>query len=101
MKIKIEEVAEIERDPDTGKVKCLVNELEDIQLKFDCHIHSTYSFDSFESPKNILFYARTRGIDVLSITDHDTLTFNHELYELAKKFDISGYSKMRKKDLIT
>ncbi|ABD40150.1 PHP-like protein [Methanospirillum hungatei JF-1] len=39
----------------------------------DLHIHSKYSFDSFLSPKNIIKEAKKHKIDVIAITDHNTI----------------------------
>lgn len=40
-------------------------------VKADMHIHSTYS-DGRGSPRDIVFYARYKGLQVIAITDHDT-----------------------------
>ena len=40
---------------------------------FDFHIHSSYSFDSLSSPQKILKFAHKRGLNGISITDHDTI----------------------------
>ncbi len=40
---------------------------------FDLHIHSKYSLDSLLSPQRIIDVAYLRGLDVISITDHDTI----------------------------
>lgn len=42
-------------------------------MKAVIHIHSCYSYDSYSSPKSIVNYAVKNGIDVLCITDHDTI----------------------------
>lgn len=39
----------------------------------DLHIHSKYSFDSLLSPKNILKSAKKHRLDVIAITDHNTI----------------------------
>ena len=53
--------------------------------KVDLHIHSNYS-DSTCSPKEILDKARKIKLDVISITDHDTLAALSEV----EKLDLSG-----------
>lgn len=40
---------------------------------FDLHIHSKYSLDSILSPQRILDIAYSRGLDAISITDHNTI----------------------------
>ncbi|MCC6034301.1 MAG: PHP domain-containing protein [Desulfurococcaceae archaeon] len=40
-------------------------------LRADLHIHSTFS-DGRASPSEILYIAGEKGLDVISITDHDT-----------------------------
>jgi hypothetical protein len=42
-------------------------------MKLDLHIHSRHSYDSFSDPGKILRVARKRGLDAISITDHDTM----------------------------
>lgn len=49
----------------------------DFFVKFDLHIHSKYSYDSFSDPKYIVKIAEKRGLDAISITDHN----NMKVYE--------------------
>jgi predicted metal-dependent phosphoesterase TrpH len=42
-------------------------------LRFDLHIHSKYSFDSFSDPNDIIEKAKMKGINVISITDHNSM----------------------------
>ena len=54
-------------------------------MKLDMHIHSKYSYDSFSEPSRIVKLAKRKGLDVISITDHD----NMKVYEkLPHKLDI-------------
>jgi predicted metal-dependent phosphoesterase TrpH len=46
-------------------------------MKLDLHIHSKYSYDSFSEPSKIVKMAKRKGLDVISITDHD----NMKVYE--------------------
>ena len=46
-------------------------------MKLDMHIHSKYSYDSFSEPSKIVKMAKRKGLDVISITDHD----NMKVYE--------------------
>jgi predicted metal-dependent phosphoesterase TrpH len=43
-----------------------------MRAKIDLHSHTNYS-DGFNSPKELIDKAKDRGIEVLSITDHDNL----------------------------
>lgn len=49
-------------------------------LRADLHVHSTRS-DGKASPREILYIARERGIQVVSITDHDTFTGSVEAFK--------------------
>lgn len=42
-------------------------------LKLDLHVHSCYSEDAIGRPKEIIKYAMKRGINGLSITDHNSV----------------------------
>ena len=42
-----------------------------MKLKIDLHIHTCYSYDSLIKPKEVVFYAKKRGLDGVAITDHD------------------------------
>jgi len=44
-----------------------------LQLKIDLHVHTFYSHDSLITPKELVFYAKKRGLDGVAITDHDTI----------------------------
>lgn len=44
-----------------------------MQLKIDLHVHTFYSLDSLITPKELVFYAKKRGLDGVAITDHDTI----------------------------
>jgi len=46
-------------------------------MKCDLHMHSTYSFDSIMSPRNIIRYCSLRNLSLISVTDHDTM----EIYQ--------------------
>lgn len=46
-------------------------------MRLDLHIHSKYSYDSFSDPFKIVKVAKRKGLDVISITDHN----NMEVYE--------------------
>lgn len=42
-------------------------------LKIDLHVHTFYSPDSLITPKELVFYAKKRGLDGVAITDHDRI----------------------------
>jgi predicted metal-dependent phosphoesterase TrpH len=44
-----------------------------LHLKIDLHVHSYYSYDSLITPKELVFYAKKRGLDGVAITDHDRI----------------------------
>ncbi len=42
-------------------------------LKIDLHVHTTYSSDALITPKDLIFYAKKRGLDGVAVTDHDRI----------------------------
>jgi predicted metal-dependent phosphoesterase TrpH len=42
-------------------------------LKFDFHIHSSYSLDSILTPAKIVDISRKKGLDGIAVTDHHTI----------------------------
>jgi predicted metal-dependent phosphoesterase TrpH len=44
-----------------------------LRLKIDLHVHTSYSFDSLITSKELVFYAKKRGLDAVAITDHDRI----------------------------
>lgn len=44
-----------------------------MQVKADLHVHTIYSHDSLITPKDLVFYAKKRGLIAVAITDHDTV----------------------------
>ncbi len=55
-----------------------------LPLKADLHIHSNYS-DGKSSVRDILNVAVRRGLNVISITDHDTLSGSLEAIDIVKE----------------
>lgn len=55
--------------------------------KTDLHMHSFYS-DGFLAPERLIDKANSRGIKILSITDHDSVNGINEAVEYAKKYGI-------------
>ena len=42
-----------------------------MQVKADLHVHSNYSRDSIITPKELVFYAKKRGLTAVAVTDHN------------------------------
>ena len=42
-----------------------------MRVKADLHVHTTYSRDSVITPKELLFYAKKRGLTAVAVTDHN------------------------------
>lgn len=56
-------------------------------MKADLHIHSKYSYDSLLHPKKILKTAKKRGLDIIAITDHETIRGGVETFNLNSDAD--------------
>ncbi len=56
--------------------------------KADLHIHSKYSYDAFSPIEKILERAQKMGLDLISITDHETIEGAKEAQKLSEKFGI-------------
>jgi predicted metal-dependent phosphoesterase TrpH len=50
-------------------------------MRFDLHVHSIISSCSILEPEEILLHARSRGLDGVCITDHDTMAIAAHLAE--------------------
>jgi len=55
-------------------------------IALDYHIHSYYSYDSLNDPKEILNVALNKKIKAISITDHNTLAGSKLLMSYDRKF---------------
>jgi len=42
-----------------------------MQVKADLHVHTTYSSDCVITPKELVFYAKKRGLTAVAVTDHN------------------------------
>ncbi len=60
-------------------------------MRADLHIHSTYS-DGLCSPDELCRLAKFRGVELLSITDHDTMNGEEVKRTAAKKYGINYLS---------
>lgn len=58
------------------------------KIKGDLHVHSIYSADGRERVEDILRHAKKIGLDVISITDHNTMRAYEEAPAAAKKYGI-------------
>ncbi len=57
-------------------------------LKMDSHIHSEYSSDSSAKIDDILKVANQRGIDIIAISDHNTVDGTDEVIRKTRNTDI-------------
>lgn len=57
-------------------------------MRGDFHIHSTASDGSF-NPQQIIMLARSRGIDTIAISDHNSIDGLAEAFEAGKKYGVS------------
>ena len=55
-----------------------------MQIKADLHVHTIYSSDSLITPKDLVFYAKKRGLNAVAVTDHNWL---EGAYKIAKETD--------------
>jgi hypothetical protein len=43
------------------------------QINADLHVHSNYSKDSLITPKDLVYYAKKRGLNAVAVTDHNQI----------------------------
>lgn len=53
-------------------------------MKLDLHIHSSYSLDGSDNPKEIIKHARKIGLDGIAITDHNEIKGSLEAIKYGK-----------------
>lgn len=63
-------------------------------MKFDMHVHSSYSADGHASPRPILKQARKLGLEGLCIADHNTIAGSLEARKIASEFKLIVVSGM-------
>ena len=57
-------------------------------LKMDSHIHSEYSSDSNSKIDDILKIAKSKNIDIIAISDHNTVDGTSEVVKKTRNTDI-------------
>lgn len=55
-----------------------------MQIRADLHVHTIYSKDSLITPKDLVYYAKKRGLNAVAVTDHNQL---EGAYKIAKETD--------------
>ncbi len=73
------------REPRTQQMPCYDSRIK--QSMIDLHTHSTAS-DGTLTPTDLVRYAKQKGIEVLALTDHDTLSGLEEAIEEARRIDL-------------
>lgn len=58
-----------------------------MRAKADLHIHTNFS-DGFYSPKEIVSMAKQRGLEIISITDHDNVSALHEAMKYGEEIGV-------------
>ena len=53
-------------------------------MRADFHIH-TYFSDGLQSPEEVALYAQNNGVELLSVTDHDTMLAYPEIFSCCEK----------------
>lgn len=61
------------------------------ELKVDLHIHTNNSTDSNQTLNDAIEKAKKYNIDIISLTDHDSLNVYNELYELFKEYNLNNF----------
>lgn len=55
-----------------------------MQIKADLHVHTNSSSDSLITPKDLVFYAKKRGLNAVAVTDHNQIA---NALKIAKETD--------------
>ena len=58
-----------------------------IMKRVDLHMHTTFSDGSY-TPDELIRYAKEKNLDVVAVTDHDTVTSHAECKQAAAKYGI-------------
>jgi predicted metal-dependent phosphoesterase TrpH len=57
---------------------------QSMKITADLHVHTTYSNDSLITTKDLVYYAKKRGLNAVAVTDHNFLV---GAYKIAKETD--------------
>ncbi len=57
-----------------------------MQIRADLHVHTTYSSDSLITPKDLIHYAKKKGLNAVAVTDHNYLDGAIKIAKEAKDF---------------
>jgi predicted metal-dependent phosphoesterase TrpH len=57
---------------------------QSMKITADLHVHTIYSNDSLITPKDLVYYAKKRGLNACAVTDHNSLD---GAYKIAKETD--------------
>jgi predicted metal-dependent phosphoesterase TrpH len=57
-----------------------------MQINADLHVHTTYSQDSLITPKDLVYYAKKRGLNAVAVTDHNYLEGAWKIAKETKDF---------------
>jgi len=60
-----------------------------MELKLDLHIHTKYSYDSWNEIRDIIKTAKEKGLDGIGLVDHDTTNGFNEMKRLGKEQNIT------------
>jgi predicted metal-dependent phosphoesterase TrpH len=61
-----------------------------LPLKMDLHVHTCYSDDATTTLREVVVYAKKRGLDGVAITDHDTVEGARKLVQKSNLLIIPG-----------
>jgi predicted metal-dependent phosphoesterase TrpH len=64
------------------------NKKDSLVSRADLHIHSRYSRDAFSSPEEILKVAQKKKLDIIALTDHNTIEGALEAKSIADRFGV-------------
>jgi len=62
--------------------------LDNDYLSIDLHIHSIFSYDCLNKPKQILQYAKTNNLDAIAITDHHSIKGSEIVKDIERKGEL-------------
>jgi len=57
-----------------------------MQINADLHVHSNYSKDSMITPKDLVYYAKKRGLNAVAVTDHNQIEGSLKIARETREF---------------